>query len=87
MRETRKRQNNNCRSNCRSGFSRDAVAPDAQRKALPLLSTAGWLVNPLQQRSKNAAIVIEARTAFRPLLAGGPSGTMSFDRDALQHRG
>jgi hypothetical protein len=54
---------------------------------LPLLSTAGWLVNPLQQRSKNAAIVIEARTAFRPLLAGGPSGTMSFDRDALQHRG
>jgi hypothetical protein len=54
---------------------------------LPLLSTAGWLVNPLQQRSKNEAIVIEARTAFRPLLAGGPSGTMSFDRDALQHRG
>jgi hypothetical protein len=54
---------------------------------LPLLSTAGWLVKPLQQRSNNAAIVIEARTAFRPLLAGGPSGTMSFDRDALQHRG
>jgi hypothetical protein len=43
--------------------------PEKCRKASRLLSTAKWLVKPLQQRSENAGTVIESR-ATGPALCG-----------------
>jgi hypothetical protein len=68
------------------GIDARCLSTSLEEKASRLLSTAAWLVNPLQRRSGNAANVIETRAAFRPHFVGGSSGPMLLSRMPMQYR-